>query len=111
MRAAYGDPKVRKTGRDVVLWEHQDAVDAVDKLGSARRWFIASLAAIVIAVGLTWYWPAKAASLVRADFGNERVCGTLVRADRQAIVIKEDGTEKQRPITDLESLAVVAACP
>lgn len=109
MRAAYGDPKARVTD-GILTWDYQDSADAVVSLKWARRLFFAALFCITIAVGLTWYWPASSSTKVRADFGADKVCGTLVRADAQAIVIKEDGSEKSNPTTQLTSLAVVAGC-
>jgi hypothetical protein len=111
MRAAYGDPSVRRTDSGVLEWDHDDAVAAVESLRSARLEFAASLAFLVIAIGLTWYWPAAPQSLVRADFGAVKICGSLISADASTIVIKEDGSAKSNPIAGLSSLAVVSSCP
>ena len=110
MRAAYGDPKPRTTA-GILTWDYQDSAAAVSSLKWARRLLFGSLFWIVVAVALTWYWPVSANTKIRADFGADTVCGTLQRADGQTIVIKEDGSEKSNPTSQLTSLAVVTACP
>lgn len=109
MKAAYGDPKARKTD-GILTWDYQDSEAAVGSLRNARWAIVLSLLALAVSVALTWYWPTEAATRVRADFGSTKVCGTLVRADSQTVVIKEDGSEKSNPTTGLLSLATVDKC-
>ncbi len=111
MRAAYGDPRPRTTD-GVLTWDYQDSAAAVVSLGWARRLLFGALLFIAVAVGLTWYWPAAASQpKVRADFGGDVACGTLVRADAHDIVITEDGSDKSYPITSLTSLKIGVTCP
>lgn len=111
MRAAYGNPQTRTNGPDILTWDQQDASAAVRSLTWARRLFFAALAAIVLAVLFTWYWPADTGVKLRADAGADSVCGKLERANSIEIVIKEDGSSKSVPMAGLSSLAVVESCP
>jgi hypothetical protein len=110
MTAAYGDPRPRQT-QGILTWDYQDSKDAVNDLKWARRLLVAALVFVAIAVGLTWYWPGTKTTNIRADFGAQSVCGTLVRANGQQIVIKEDGSEKPFQTAALSSLAIVDKCP
>jgi hypothetical protein len=113
MRAAYGDPKPRQTADNILTWDRQDALATVESLKLARRLFFGALAAILVAVIATWFWPTEEAAKVRADFGSVKVCGKLVgvSGDGLQLIIKEDGTDKSNPIAAMKSLAIVKACP
>jgi hypothetical protein len=112
MRAAYGEPRQRRSS-GVLLWDHQDATDAVRHLNAAKWDFFIALPAVALAVALAWYAPKAAGNplaLVRADDAGSPVCGELVSAGPLGITIKEDGSPKLIAFNDLRSLALTEDC-
>jgi hypothetical protein len=110
MRAAYGDPRPRRT-EGILSWDYQDSEAAITSLKWARRCLFGALFFIALAVALTWYWPTESSPKVRADFGLDTACGDLRRADSQAIVVNEDGSDKTYSTALLTSLKFVTTCP
>lgn len=112
MRAAFGEPGIRKT-QGVLLWDQKDAADAVHQLRAAKWDFFLALPYLALAIALTWYGPEAAAdplALVRADRAGTHVCGLLVRGDQTGITINEDGSEKLIPFSELRSLTLAKQC-
>lgn len=88
------------------------AQTAAKTLAVARRlvgWSLILLAATVIA----WWWaPTEPSPVVKAQYGDKEVCGTLSSADDQTLSIKAKGTSKatEIPFAEIKNLYVTDKC-
>lgn len=78
LRAAYGLPKLTGIEHGVRMWKHQEAVQAVADLRFAIGATFLSIAAIVAAVGVTWYSPEVPPAVAEVTANDRTLCGELV---------------------------------
>lgn len=123
IRAAYGIPRnelLRKNLADygtVSAWRHSFAQIAVDDLRLAKIATVASLTLLAVAFVVTWSAPGKPPpAFVKATFTlskdkTKEVCGELIRADTDKVLIKvKDGDVRPFKLSQLSGLSVVGDC-
>jgi hypothetical protein len=118
MRAAFGVPStIWLTGENLARWEADEARRAQTTLTAAKVTFIAGVACVAIATGITWIdkKPTAAASMAVRTAAKDPVCGELLDGNgtRLRIAVKDAVGKRTEEIqlTDVEQLAIVKSCP
>lgn len=114
MRSAFGLPTLVRTRR----WD--PAADTANQARSAYRllrWAIwltlASIVALVAALGVVWYAPRqeKAPVLVVVPATGSSVCGEVARADGSGVTLRTAAGERTVPWPSVTGLEPRASCP
>jgi hypothetical protein len=114
MRAAYGLPKaglVDATLEELLQHARARASRSVRDMRWALGLTFATLALLVVAIGLTWYGPTSpsgSAQLTTAD--GTTYCGRLSRADTGSLGLEINGLEITVPRSGARSLVAVSTC-
>jgi uncharacterized integral membrane protein len=114
MRAAFGPLDMQPiTGRpnELIDWQQVEVATAIDKVRSARRLTIASVALIGAAIVVTWLPKAAASSSIKVVTAAETICGSLKDGSQGKLAIQvAPGNVKNVSLTDVQSLSIVADC-
>ncbi|MFE9725716.1 hypothetical protein ACFYQ5_19465 [Streptomyces sp. NPDC005794] len=118
LRAAHGAPRLLRlplgVGTAPALLEVGDHLETLSVVRALRLGVLLTLAcgaALVGAVGLTWYGPVKEAPRLVVRTGAESVCGESVRVTAGRLTLRTETGEVTVDLTDVVSLGAVGACP
>lgn len=115
VRSAHGLPgeKIWSGGQALRRWTEREAARVTRALAWASVCCVLGLLLVVGAVVLAWAaTEAKPTHLVRVTTGDGEVCGALVSADRDKVVVrvKEKGATTVVPRSSLVGVRPVAGC-
>jgi len=118
LRAAHGPPWAI-SAQDVVSDAVEDptgesdraeALDSARALGRGVALVYLCGALLVAAVGLSWYGPAKEASLLVVTHGGDR-CGKVVRLANGILTLKTSSGQVDISMTQATGISAVERCP
>jgi hypothetical protein len=113
LRAAHGRPDVTAT-RDLLSARVADHVEAASSVRALRWGIRATLACtllLTVAVGFTWYGPAKAKPAVQVSTPTGTLCGQVVRLAHGTLVLKTKAGEVATDLPAALTLQAVDSCP